>query len=80
VERYDFEILKGDRKIAARMVALADARSMWPSVVAFARDFGQPGDRIRVTNQAGEVTVRIGVAAARLMGEDHAAEREMTCQ
>ena len=75
MERYDLEVLKGDGQIAARSVALADARAVWLQISDFARNFGKQGDRIRVINAAGEVTISIGVAAARMMAEKFTAER-----
>lgn len=66
MERYDFTVLKGDETIAAaRAVALEDPRAAWPRVAELAKNFDEPGCRIRVTNAAGEVVVLVGVAAAR---------------
>ena len=66
MERYDFEVLKGDETIAAaRSVALPDPRAAWPRVAELAKNVDEPGCRIRVTNEAGEVLVLVGVAAAR---------------
>lgn len=80
MDHFDFEILQGDRKIAARSERLADARLIWPKIIELARSVGEAGDRIRVINGAGEVTVRMGVKAARLMAENPAAIQKMTRQ
>ena len=74
MERYDFEVLKGDETIsAARSVALPDPRAAWPRVAELARKVAEPGCQIRVTNEAREMVILIGVAAARHIATDVAA-------
>jgi hypothetical protein len=71
MERYDFEVLKGDETItAARSVAIADPRAAWPRVAELAKKVAEPGCRIRVTNDAREMVILIGVAAARHIATD----------
>jgi hypothetical protein len=67
MERYDFAVLKGDETVAAaRSVALPDPSAVWSRVAELARNVVEPGCRIRVTNEAGEMVVLVGIAAARL--------------
>ena len=82
MEHYDFEVLKGDETIAvARSVALPDPRAAWPRVAELAKNVGgpgcllannvgEPGCLIRVTNEAGEVVVLVGIAVARRIATD----------
>jgi hypothetical protein len=65
MEHYDFEILKGDETIAARRsVAISNPRAAWPWVTELAKNVEEPGCRIRVTNEAHEMVILIGVTAA----------------
>lgn len=67
MERYDFEVLKGDDIILAeRSVGFADASEVWPRIAEIARKVETLGCRIRVTDQSGEPVVRIEIAAARI--------------
>jgi hypothetical protein len=66
MQRYDFEVVKGDETIvAARSVALPDLRAVWPRIAELARKVEEPGCRIRVTNDAREMVILIGISAAR---------------
>lgn len=66
MEYYNFAVLKGDETIAgARSVAIPDPNAAWSRVVELAKSIEQPGCRIRVTNEAGEVVILAGVNAAR---------------
>ncbi len=66
MEFYDFEVRKGDETIAAaRSVALRDPSAAWPRIADFAKNVAEPGCRIRVTNEAHEIVILIGIAAAR---------------
>ena len=65
MEYYDFEVLKGDETIAAtRSVALPGQTAAWPRIADIAKNVAEPGCRIRVTNQAREMVILIGVASA----------------
>jgi protein-disulfide isomerase-like protein with CxxC motif len=65
VEHYDFEVLEGDKAIAAVWsVALQNPKAIWPRIADLAREVYAPGRKIRVTNQLGEMVILIGVAAA----------------
>ena len=71
MEHYDFEILKGDETIVAtRSVELRDPRAAWPRIAELAKKIDEPGCRIRVTNDAHEMVILIGVAAARHIDTD----------
>ena len=66
MQRYDFEVLKGDETISAeRSVWLSNSREAWPKVAALAQKFDARGCRIRVTDQSGETVILIGVAGVR---------------
>jgi hypothetical protein len=65
MQRYDFIVLRDEATIAAeRSVALPDLKAAWPRITALAQTFDQPGGRIRVTNEAGDVVILVGVTAA----------------
>ncbi len=60
-----FDVVKDDRAIAAsQSVALRNLRAAWPRVVELASNVDEPGCRIRVVNEAGEVVILVGVASA----------------
>jgi hypothetical protein len=66
MEQYNFAVLKGDETIAAiRSIALPDPSAAWSRVAELAKNVDEPGCRIRVTNEAGDVVVLVGIAAAR---------------
>ena len=65
MEHYDFAVLKGDETVEARSVVLPDPSAAWSRVAELAMNVEEPGCRIRVTNEAGEVIVLVGIAAAR---------------
>ena len=66
MEYYDFEVLKGNETIAAaRSVAILDPRAAWSRVAELAKKVEEPGCRIRVTNEAHEMVILIGITAAR---------------
>jgi hypothetical protein len=66
MEHYDFAILKHDDEImAVQSITLPEPSAAWPRVAKFAQDVGEPGCLIRVTNEAGEVVVLVGIAAVR---------------
>ena len=73
MEQYDFAVLKGAETIAATRSALPDPRAAWSRVAELAENVDEPGCLIRVTNEAGEVLILVGVAAARGMAADVAA-------
>jgi hypothetical protein len=59
---YDFAVLKGNKTItAAHSIALQDPRAAWPRVVALAQNVDEPGCRIRVSNEAGDVVILVGI-------------------
>jgi hypothetical protein len=71
MEYYDFEVLRGDETIAATLsVALLDPRAAWPRIAELAKNVDEPGCRIRVTNEAHEMVILIGIAAARHITTD----------
>ncbi len=62
----DFEVFKGDKIIAtAHSVALPHPSAVWPKIADFVKNVTEPGCRIRVTNEAHETVINIGVATAR---------------
>ena len=65
MERYDFEIVDGERKVVVveREVAIADNTAMWLRIAAIARRVGARGRLIRV-RKAGGIVVLIGAATA----------------
>ena len=67
MEHFDIDISKGDRRIAAeRSVALNNPRDVWPIIAALANKFATQGSQIRVTNEAGEIVILVGVTLSRL--------------
>ncbi len=66
MEHYDFK-LRGDDEtmVVFRSIALEDMRAVWNMVASLARDVGVSGNRIVVSNEAGEVVILVGVATAR---------------
>jgi hypothetical protein len=74
MEHYVFAVLKRDETVAAAWpVALAYPSAAWSRVAELAKNTDQPGGRIRVTNESGDVLVLVGVAAARRIVTDVAA-------
>jgi hypothetical protein len=66
MERYDLKLRREEETLVVfRSVALEDMRAVWAMVASMARDVGDLGGRIVVTNQAGEVVILVGVATAR---------------
>ena len=66
MQRYDFAVVKADETIAVmKSIALPDLKTAWSHVTELARTFDEPGNRIRVTNPAGEVEILAGVSIAR---------------
>ena len=64
VPYYNFEVVKGDQTIAAeRAVVLRHIRAAWPKVATLARK-AATGSRVRVTDEAGDVVILVGVASA----------------
>jgi len=62
MERFDIDVFEGDKFIAAkRSVALRDSMDAWPKIAEVARQFSKPGTQIRVTNEAGEIIILVGV-------------------
>jgi hypothetical protein len=67
VSHYTFDVVKDDRTIAAtQSVALRSLQAAWPRIAELARSVDEPGCRIRVTDEAGEIVILVGVASARL--------------
>jgi hypothetical protein len=66
VEHYEFSVWDANEAIAAmRSAALADLRAAWEVVVELAQSVETVGGRIRVTNQAGDLLILVGVETAR---------------
>ncbi|MGO4870720.1 MAG: hypothetical protein ACLPGW_08935 [Roseiarcus sp.] len=66
MDHYKFDVVKDDRTIAAtQSVALWNLRAAWPRIAELAKAIDEPGCRIRVTNEAGEIVILVGVASAR---------------
>ena len=66
IQRYDFEVLKGDETISAeRSVWLSNSGDAWPKVAELAEKFNARGCRIRVTDQSGETVILIGASGVR---------------
>jgi len=66
MEYYDIDISKGDKRIAAeRSIALTSPRDVWSKIAALANKFATSGAQIRVTDEAGEIVVLVGVTVAR---------------
>lgn len=73
MEHYDFAVLKGDQTIAAtRSIAVHGPRAAWSRVVELAKSVDQPGCRIRVTDEAGDVVILVGIDIARRSIGTHA--------
>ena len=67
--RYDFAVLKGDEIIMAERLAMTGLCDVWSRVARMAEDVDEPGCQIRVTEEAGGITILIGVTAARCLFE-----------
>jgi len=66
MQRYDFELIKDDRTIAAqRSVMLRNTKAAWPKIAKLANAVYTPGCLIRVKDQSGETVILVGVASAR---------------
>lgn len=67
MQRYTFEVLTGDEAItAARLVAVSDLNAVWSRIGDIAKNIEEAGRLVRVTDEAGEIVILVGAAAARL--------------
>jgi len=63
---YNFNVFKMDHTVAAiQSVAMSNSRAIWPKIAELARNVGESGGQIRVTDQAGGLIVLVGVNSAR---------------
>ena len=63
---YVFEVVKdGESIMAKHSVALPDLTAAWSRIANLARIFDEPGCKIRVKDEAGEIVILVGVATAR---------------
>jgi hypothetical protein len=58
---------------AERSVPLADDRAAWPEVARLAKSHGQPGCKIRVKDETGQIVMLTGVATRRRHAREAAA-------
>jgi hypothetical protein len=66
VSLFDFEVFKGDEIIAtSQSIAVPQPSAMWPQIADFVKNVTEPGCRIRVTNEAREAVINIGIVTAR---------------
>jgi hypothetical protein len=72
--RYDFEVRRGDRVIAAERFVVTGLGDVWSRVARMAEHIAEPGCQIRVTEEAGGIAILIGVTAARSLFH-HSASR-----
>ena len=63
--RYDLEVLRDNKIVAAERFVLTDSRDLWSRIAGMAKRVDEPGCQIRVTEEAGGIAILIGVAAAR---------------
>jgi hypothetical protein len=76
VERYDFEVVKGDQTVATTgHVALFGPRVIWRRIAELANSVDAPGCRIRFTEQSGRIVILVRVTAARHCLESDAVPR-----
>lgn len=62
MEPYVFEVLTdGDDTIAMIRSVIQGSKALWPRIVELAKSYA-PGNRIRVTDQSGEVVMLVGVS------------------
>jgi hypothetical protein len=66
---YRFNVFNRDQTVAANQsVIFSNARAVWPKVTELAWSIGESGGQIKVTDQAGQVVVLVGVNSARRAG------------
>lgn len=66
MQRYDFEVLKGDAIVAAeRSIMLRNSNAAWPRIAKLAMIFETPGYLIRVKDESGDAVILVGVATVR---------------
>jgi len=62
MERYDIDVFEGEKFVMAeRSVAMRNSREAWPRIAEVAKQFGKSGTRIRVSNEAGEIVIQVGI-------------------
>jgi hypothetical protein len=68
--RYQF-IVREKNKIVfkSKPVEMAGIHSVWNRIAELAREYGDPGTRIAVNDQNGNVIISIGVLAAQKLSE-----------
>jgi hypothetical protein len=65
MEPYVFEVLNDDDDtIAMIRSVIQGSKALWPRTVELAKSYA-PGNRIRVTDQSGEMVMLVGVTTAR---------------
>ena len=65
MEQYDFEVINNDDETVATIESVVQgSNALWPRIVELAKIYA-PGCRIRVTDQAGEMIMLVGVTTAR---------------
>lgn len=66
---YDFALVNGGETIAAVLsVAPANLGAAWSWIAGLVTDANRPGCVVRITDEAGEVVVMVGLDATRRLG------------
>ena len=64
MELFDIEVVQRGEIIAAeRSIALENSKAAWPRIAEVARTCKRAGAQIRVMNEAGEITILVGVTS-----------------
>jgi hypothetical protein len=63
---YRFDVFDRDQTVASNQsVVVCNSQAVWPKVTELAWSIGKSGGQIKVTDQAGQVVVLVGVNSAR---------------
>jgi hypothetical protein len=73
MEHYELTVLKGDEIITAARLIAPDPGAAWSQVMEVAKNIGEPGCRVRVTDEAGDVVILVGIDTARRSMDTNAA-------
>lgn len=71
--KFDFMVQTSESVVTVvnRSVALPNLSAAWPLVTALAHSVNKPGSVILVSNEVGQVMIRIGIACARSLANIH---------
>ena len=65
---YDFEVWQGDRALhSVRGAELERLAQAWERIVKLAKRYDQPGCRIAVKDESGEIAILVGARTAQRM-------------